>query len=222
MPMIELIEYSFFAINIIPTGLLLLTIMYWFFVMLGALDLGFLDFDLEPDGESDIDIAVEVGTAPEGVTPPFYISVLGFFNIGKIPIMVFITLLAIPMWFFAVIGNYYLGISNIVLALLYLIPNFFLSLFIAKFVSTPFVYLFQKMTENDGDNFSAVGKKCKVKHEISANSFGQAIVIGTAGEEHIISAKTFEGKTLKKGEMGLVIEYVATNHTYIVDSYKEI
>ncbi len=217
--MIELIGYSFHNINLIPTCLLLITLIYWFFVILGALDMGFLDFDLEADGEVDIELDTDIDVdADVGVSP--MIMVLGFFNIGKIPFMLFVTLLAIPMWFIAIVGNSYLGVSSFILGLGILVPNFFFSLFIAKFISTPFVYAFKKMSENAEDNFSAIGKICTAKFKITSNSFSQAIIIDEKGGEHIINVKTYDNKIILQSEKGLVIEYNEHHHGYIVEPYQ--
>ncbi|MCP4520242.1 MAG: hypothetical protein GY827_00860 [Cytophagales bacterium] len=225
--MIELFKYSFAYINLIPTCLLLLTLIYWFCTILGALDLGFLDFDLEPDGEIDVTMDVEISgpnvevDSETGSIPVGY-SILGFFNIGKIPFMLFFTLLSTPMWFISIVGNYYLGIENFVLSLALLAGNFFVSMLIAKFISTPFVYIFKKMAENEEDSFTPIGKVCTAKYTIDSSSYSQAIVIGKNGADHIITVKTYEGKEIKKNEHGLVIEHDEENNFYTVEPHQKL
>lgn len=225
--MIELIGYSFHSINLIPTCLVLLTLIYWFFVILGALDMGFLDFDLEADGEADIDLNADIDMEVDGgdadidggVSPIFI--VLGFFNIGKIPIMLFVTLLSIPMWFIAIVGNHYLGITSFIIGLGLLVPNFFVSLFVAKFISTPFVHIFKKISNNEEDNFSPIGKKCVTKYNITSDKLGQAVVTSLKGKTHLINVKTYDNKVIKKGGTGLVIDYNKEKKIYMIDPYSE-
>ena len=62
--MSELFENAVTGVNIIPTVLLGLIIIYWITVILGALDIDFLDIDLD---------------GAENTTGPFY-AVLAFLN----------------------------------------------------------------------------------------------------------------------------------------------
>jgi hypothetical protein len=54
----ELIEAAFSSVNIFPTILFGLIILYWLFVFIGALDMDFLNFDVE-GGDVDMDVDVD-------------------------------------------------------------------------------------------------------------------------------------------------------------------
>lgn len=57
----ELIEAAFSSVNIFPTILFGLIILYWLFVFIGALDMDFLNFDVEGgDVDMDVDIDADV------------------------------------------------------------------------------------------------------------------------------------------------------------------
>ena len=78
----EALAYSFQSINVFPTILLLITVLYWVAVILGALDVGFLDFDLDPDFETDVNVEIDVGTEVGGEPGGgFAESFLSFFNL---------------------------------------------------------------------------------------------------------------------------------------------
>ncbi len=215
----ELLHAAFSGVNVLPTGMILLVVIYWFTVMLGALDMGFLDFDVEADGEADVEIEVDL-SVEAGTDVPFYLSVLSFFNLGKVPFMVFMTFLALPFWFMAIVGNHYLGIDSILIGILALSGYFFVSLFIAKFCTMPFVVLFRKMEESEEDKFNPIGKICVASLPLSSSRIGQVTI--DAKGSYIINAKSPEGKSLQKGEQGLVIEFNEALQCYIVEPYQGI
>lgn len=70
----ELIDAAFSSVNIIPTILFGLVIIYWLFVMIGALDInlfdfsvdsGDVDFDADVDVDANVDIDADVGIDAE-------------------------------------------------------------------------------------------------------------------------------------------------------------
>ncbi len=95
--MTELLAFAFSGVNIIPTILLIFTILYWLIVIVGVIDIDALDFDFDVDGDVEL----------EGLA-----SVLSFFNIGHMPLMVFITFFTIPLWMVTLITNDLLGITS--------------------------------------------------------------------------------------------------------------
>lgn len=56
----ELIEAAFSSVNIFPTILFGLIILYWLFVFIGALDMDFLNFDVEGDVDMDVDVDADI------------------------------------------------------------------------------------------------------------------------------------------------------------------
>ena len=52
----ELLHYAVEPVNIVFTGLLILVIMYWLSVMIGALDLSSFDLDFDTDVDIDVDV----------------------------------------------------------------------------------------------------------------------------------------------------------------------
>ena len=93
--------------NIFFTVFLFLMILYWIMVVLGALDLEFLDIDLDTDSELDIDADGDLE-----ITGGFFEGFLAFFYLGKIPVMIVFSVLAICMWVTSIIANGYLNPSG--------------------------------------------------------------------------------------------------------------
>ena len=87
----ELLEFAFSGINLVPTVLMIFVIIYWFIVILGIVDIDSLDFDLDMDLDADADLDADVDVG--GLS-----SVLAFFNIGHMPLMVFVTFFTLPLW----------------------------------------------------------------------------------------------------------------------------
>lgn len=212
----EVLDASLQAVNIIPTILLITTVVYWLIVMLGVIDLDFLDVDVDVDADIDID-GPDVDS---GLSINWLNSVLVFFNLGRIPFMLFLSFLALPMWIISVQINYMLGNTNFVMGLAFLIPNLVVSLFIAKFLTMPFIKLFSKMEEDGETTTTMIGKICHVILPLRSDSVGQ-VEVNVEGSNYRISAKTIEDKVMQKGEEGLIIEYHEDGQYYVVEPYQK-
>lgn len=210
----ELLDASIQGANIIPTAILIFVLIYWLVVIIGVIDLDMFDIDVDMDVDvdgPDIDANVSVG---------WLNSVLAYFNLGQIPLMIFVSFLALPMWIISVQLNHLIGNTSLLLGIVFLIPNLFASLFIAKFLTMPFVKLFSKMTEEGETTMTMIGKICRIVLPLNSNSVGQAEV-KVEGSSYLISAKTVEGKVMQKGEEGLVIEYHEDGKYYVVEPYEK-
>jgi hypothetical protein len=227
----ELFDAAFSAVNIIPTVLLLLILFYWIFVIIGAMDVDTIsvdvdtdldidvDTDVEVDVDSDIDTDTEVDSHGVG-SVAFLNSILAFFNLGKMPFMVWLSFVVIPMWVISILFNHYLGNNSILLSLAVLIPNLIVSLLISKVLTTPIAIAFRKMSESEEDNFSYKGKMCEIMMPVSNTRFGQAEINrdGTIYRINVLTRQ--EDVQLEKGDTALIIEYMKEKKCYIVEPYK--
>jgi len=206
--MIQVYEAAFSTVNIVPSFLLLLCLLYWLIVILGMIDMNVLDFDVETP-EADVDGEISIA---------WMNNVLSFFNIGKVPFMVFLTFFSLSLWVVSIMLNYYVNYTNAVwFSVLLLIPNFLGSLFVAKFTTYPFVKMFAKL-ENDADNIkNAIGKECIITLPTGPEKIGQAEINkeGTVLKINVIS----EEMTLQKGEKALVIDFRKEKNLYLVEAY---
>ena len=209
----EVLEASLHGANIIPTLLLAFAIGYWLIVMIGALDFDFLDFDL------DVDHHVDGPDVHGDFSVSWLNSILIFFNLGRIPFMLFLSFLALPMWIISVQVNHMMGNTGFLLGLAFLVPNLLVSLFIAKFLTMPFLKLFAKLEEDGETTTTMIGKICRVILPLNSDSVGQ-VEVNVEGSNYRISAKTVEDVVMQKGEEGLIIEYHENGKYYVVEPYQ--
>jgi len=161
-----MIEIFFLPSNLFATTLFLVVIAYWLTVIVGALDLDLFDFDIDTDTDIDSDAELDSSNI-FGLN-----KVLSFFNLGKIPFMVYLTFLTIPWWFGTVLINHLLGIGSFLLGLVVLAALLIPSLFIAKVLTTPFVRIFEALDRENGQK-DLIGIIGTVRHSASPNKLGQ-------------------------------------------------
>ena len=178
-----------------------------------------VDADIDIDVDTDVDIA-HADTGSALVAPNFFIKSLLFFNIGKIPFMIFLSALVIPFWASSIIINYYLHIESTLISLLLLIPILFANLFIAKLITQPIARMFKKMDAATGEPEKFAGKIAKVRITLNENSNGQ-IELKRDGATAILSARSTKGK-IKAGQSVLIIDSIKEKKYYIVEEYDDI
>lgn len=205
--MLELFEFSITGVNIIPTVLLIFVIIYWLIVIIGVIDVETVDVDLDVD--ADVDVEVEL----EGMA-----AVLSFFNIGHMPLMIFISFFTLPLWVSSILVNDFFGIESFLPGLITFIPLSFASLFAAKFLTIPIAKFYRKLRQETEAVEHIVGQLCIAKLPISEDRTSQA-EIKVGGTSVLINAKTRNGATIAKGAQGLVIEQDKTEKFYYVEPY---
>lgn len=203
----ELLEAAVSPANLVITILAVFLLIYWITVIIGVVDLDLFDLDVDLDVDADAD----------GVSVGWLNSVLAFFNLGQIPVMVFLSFLILPAWGIMIIVNDTLGIESFVWGMLVLIPVLIGSLFIAKFLTLPFVKIFGKLSE-EKENEVVIGKICEVTIPANGAKVGQALVI-TKGAPLLLNIFTTQGTEMAKGDRGLIIEYQKERNIYLVEPY---
>ena len=214
--MTELLQASFSTINIIPTALLVFTLLYWGAVIFGLLDLDFFNVEIEAD------MALDAGIDADGVSAVSWLNnALAFFNLGKIPLMLFLTFLALPFWVISILTNHYLHNNSVLLGWLLLIPIFGASLLVSKVLTTPFVKLFAVLEKEHASNATIIGQVCTVILPAVSTDLGQATV-KTDGSPLLLNVKCTRGTSLQKGQTALVIDYNAENKYYLIEPYETV
>lgn len=198
----ELLDFAFSGINIIPTMLFLFTTIYWIIVILGVIDVDALDLDL--DVSSDVD----------GLT-----SVLAFFNLDELPLMIFVTFYSLPLWVITLTINDLLGIHSFFWGLPVFLPAAVLCLFISKFLTIPFALFYKKIRNETEAVEDLVGKICVAKLTITSDRRSQA-EIRVNGTSVLINAKTRDDHRVEKGQTALVIDFEPSSNTYFVEPYQ--
>lgn len=202
--MSELLSFAFSGINIVPTILLIFTVAYWLIVIMGVVDLDSIDVDIDMDAEVEL----------EGLA-----SVLSFFNIGQMPLMIFITFFSIPLWMITLMTNDFFGFIAFLPSALVFVAASLVCLFIAKFLTIPIARLYRKIRKETEAIENVIGQVCKAKLPISSDKKGQA-EIKINGTSILIYAKTREGQLVRKNESALIIDFVQEHNFYYVEPYQ--
>lgn len=202
----ELLHAAFSPVNLIPTALFLFVMGYWLIVLIGAVDLDALDVDVDAD--------TDVGTGEGSLL--WLNHLLAFFNLGQVPLMVFLTFLALPLWAGSVLANYYLSNDSFLLSLGLLLPLFVVGLFVAKFLTWPLTRVFAHLDREE--DTSVIGKVCQTLSSVDDERGGQAVIEGR-GAPIKLMVRTPAGVTLPKGATALVIEYLQDHKRYLIDPY---
>jgi hypothetical protein len=213
--MTELLQAAVLPPNLVATGLLVFVLLYWLTVIVGLLDFKTVDFHVG----SHVELHAGGTHLPSGDSD-WLNGALAFFNLGRIPLMVFLSFVALPLWAGSILTNYYTGNTSLGRGLLFLLPLFVGSIFLAKFLTLPFVKLFATLEKDHDGGAVVLGKVCTVLLPATADQLGQATV-HIDGAPLKLNVRT-TGLALKKGETALVIDYDAQKRSYLIEPYSHV
>ncbi|WP_310395395.1 hypothetical protein [Hymenobacter sp.] len=212
--MTELLAAAVSPPNLLPTGLLVFVLLYWLTVIVGLLDLKTVDLSIDDHGHFHHDAA---GHHHDGVGTSWLNGALAFFNLGRIPLMVFLSFVFLPLWVGSVLVNYYTGNTSLPLGLAFLLPLFVGSLFVAKVFTLPFVKLFAALEKDHDSGAVVIGKVCTIVLPATADHLGQAAV-RIDGAPLMLNVRS-TAAPLAKGETALVIDFDAQRKCYLIEPY---
>ncbi len=214
----ELLQASFALINFPFTLLVIIVVLYWTSVILGALDISVLDFSMDADGleGSDVGDVGELGEGSGGDAGGALRAVLQYLFIGEVPLTIILSLLFVSLWAFSVLFNYYVNPHHsYLLAAALLIPNVLVSAHIARFAAAPLRKLFRAIDRDAQTSVNLVGRRCRVLTSRVTPDFGQA-ELETDGAPICLSVRTHEGETLPQGAEAVILEAVPEKSLYII------
>ena len=217
----ELIQFAFTSVNLAYTFLLILVLIYWLFIIIGALDFGSLDIDFDIDADVDVDVDIDVDADVDteieaGSGAGWFIGFLHFFNFGKLPFMVIMSFVILFSWTFSMLANYYFGEQSILFALAFAFPNLFVSLCLTKLITTPLLPVFQKL-DSGIEPVDYVGLTCKLVLPASANKLGQAEVVFEDNPLLVNVKVDHESPAVfNKGEEAIIIRKEKSKPYYII------
>lgn len=225
--MLEIWSAAISPVNLPLTVLLGVILLFWVTVIAGALDADIFHIDMDVDADMDVDVDVhadidahvdvhtdahaEVGAHGLGY------SVLHFFNVGEVPVMVLISFLVLSMWMISMAANQTLHNHNFFISAALWVPNFIVSAFVAKIASTPFRFIFKALGKDAGtDHRDLTGMTCKVlSPKVTAEKIGQGNV-ATKGSPYTLNIIATKGETLKKGDEAVILEEDLEKNLYTV------
>lgn len=202
------IQLAFNPANAIATAILLFIIVYWVIVIIGLVDTDFLDLDIDADhgGEVSADIS-------------WINQALYFFNLGRIPLMIWLSFFAVPFWLIMINVTGYLHLSHFLWGLLFFFPVAFVCLFVAKTLTMPFIRFFDSINK-DADEKDVTGQLGTVITPADEIKKGQAEV-NINGAFMLLSIKTMPGVVVNKGQRVLFIQALPEHQTYLVEPYTD-
>ena len=195
--MLELLNEAISPANLIYTILLGLAVLYALTVIVGFAGMDAIDFDVDIDADVDVDVDVDADTDIN--SGGIFISILSFFNIGKIPFMFIYSLCTLFMWVLGMLLNSNFGNGSPLFTVMTFIPVFFLSLTITKFVTIPLIPILKKATEGS-EITDYIGLQGTLLLSLSNRSKGQAEVL-IEGDVHriTVSLRKDDYSELEKG-----------------------
>lgn len=213
----ELFQVAFDPLNLPYTLLLLLVVLYWVSVILGALDFG--SFDLELDIDVDVDVDMDADVDGVGNAGGWFAHVLYFFNFGKLPFMVVMSLIILFSWMISVLANYYYGDGSVLFAGALFFPNLFVSLCLTKIISSPLIPIFKKIDVEEVE-VDYIGMPCKVTLPATTSKMGQAEVIIDDVPLLINIKLSEETLDLEKGREALIVAKEADRDCFFIQADK--
>jgi hypothetical protein len=121
--MLELLKTAITGFNIIPTTLLVLVVIYWLTVIIGAIDFHHFHIDLDTDADADAGIS-------DG---PFH-ALLAFLKVGNLPFMLVFSIIILIFWVFSMLAHLLPIKTGGVLSGVLFIPEIIASVLITKVV----------------------------------------------------------------------------------------
>lgn len=159
------------------TILLMVFLLYWLTVIIGVFDFSSMDIDFDMDVDVDVDVDVDADVDSDidaSGGGNVFLAFLGFFNFGKIPFMVVMSVLSLCLWTIAILIHFYLSDGSALFAVIMFLPNLFMSLVITKIVTSPLVPLFAAIARDEAKEIDYIGLIGTVISPASKKQIGQA------------------------------------------------
>ena len=209
----ELFQEAFSIHNLPVTVLLGLVLGYWLLVVIGFIDADDSGIDINGDGHADFG---DHHSAEGG----FWLSAGKFLHLGVVPFMIVVSVLALLMFLFSVLANYYFngqpGDRSATIALLWLIPNFLVSVIITRIVITPVKKLFASFQDRIEAETKVIGKEGIVTSMQVDRTYGQ-VEITTDGAPLLLNARVSEGHdAIPKGTSVIVFDISEDHSHYLI------
>jgi hypothetical protein len=196
---LELFAEAIRPINLAFTILLAVIVLYWVLVSFGALGLD-LGGDAELEGDAD---------------GGWLSSILGFINIGEVPVTIVLSFLALFAWAQSIVVNYYLTGGSTLLGLAAIVPILCVSAVATRFCTMPFRPLMRALNRDREEHLPIVGRTCQIMTTEANAQFGQA-QIETKGAPVVINVRIADGAPLLRGSTGLIVRQDSERDVYYV------
>jgi hypothetical protein len=178
-----------------------------------------IDVDVDVDSDVDIDADTDVtGGTEAGVA--WLNKVLYFFNLGRIPFMLWLTIVGGLAWVGVITINYVLGNTSFLLGLAFFLVAFIAALFVAKPLTFPLVKMFDALEKSDGLK-SVVGQMAEVVYPDKDGKPGEVEINHEGSRIRIFALPSSAEIKLKRNQRVLVIAPSDQDpQIYLVEPYQ--
>jgi len=228
--------------TVVFTALLGLALVYWVFVILGALDIDMFDADGIFDGADALDgadgaldgvdgaldgadgalegaDALDAVEGADGAT-----GLLHALNLRRAPITVTFSLIALFGFIFSYLAMAYIApllgavVPTWVFGSGVLVGAFLLSLPLTSIATKPLEPIFKTVSAKGRRDY--VGSVVRIRTGRVDDGFGQADL--SDGGSHMVIPVRIDTSTLKRGDDALIIDYDSEREAYIVEAYASL
>ena len=202
--MAEFLQSCLTLPTVIPTVLLGLVCVYWLLMIVSGLDLDVFDLDLGTD----------VGTEGHESFLDWGLVGLKWFNLGHVPLMVWISAFALPAWLMSVTFDLELTNPTWGEVATATVRNFGVALFAAKLITQP---LKDKLKlEEPHSAKELLGRVCVITTSEATPEYGQAKYACDDGAPLLLTVQTTES-VIPQGHEARIVDYSPEQHVYFVE-----
>lgn len=220
----EILELLF---NPLPNGIMTIlmgfSLVYWVFQLLtgDGIDLGtdseihFGDIN-DIDANSDTDFDKNIDTSVE---PSFFSKVLDFINVGKVPLMVLVTVFKFISWVITIASTTVLGLAQFgIWSVVILIPIFIIVFIAMHWISKPLVKLFSELGYHGEEEMDFIGRIGTIKSTIEEQKLGSA-EFKINQDIYTLNIISQTGEKINFGENIIIIDEDKSQNIYYVTKH---
>ncbi len=232
--MSNLIAISLTFPTVVWTALLGVVLVYWLFVVVGAVHLGSSHADGAVDGAVDGIDADGVGDGAhadgadgvdgdgaDGAHAAHHASILGSLKLRSVPITVVVSLIVVFAWLFSTtfmqfasampINRWLMGTLVLVLSCVFALP-------VTSLAIRPFARFFAHAKAQTHQDL--VGKTCQVRTGLVDGRFGEATVV-ERGSDLVVRVR-IDGQPLKRGQEAIITGWDAERDAFTVEPLDDV
>ena len=217
----DIFSIALHPVNLPYTVLLAIILLYWITVVLGVLDFDFLDIEIDADVDVDVDVDIDVDADVDSdvsVGGGGFASVLTFLHIGRVPFMLYMSVLAIVLWTIAMFMSYYIPPTSGMYFFIWVAPILLAGFALAKIFTYPLKKVHGKLNVMATRSRDLLGKTCDVVTTINPKSYGQAEITHD-GQHFLLTVFSNEDLALSKDSKALLIGYDPEKEAYEVSAF---
>ena len=192
---------SWYSMPILPTSVLVSVLaVYWLIVLVGALDLEFLDWDFDLHLETDANI-LDVGLVP-----------LRFLNLGRIPVMIWTSFFSLSAWVTSIVIHKNWIVEQSQSDVVVIVESIGIALLLTKLITNPLGRWFDVEEPNRPETL--IGGTCTITTLQATDANGEASY-GTGAAPLTLTVRTLGGQ-LARGQSAEIMNYNKELNAYYV------